>query len=67
MWKKLELASELECNIGGTLDWERKQLLDSNAGKHQLVFFEQFNNTGAIDVKDESALEKISSFKMFLF
>ena len=64
MWQKLELASELESDIGGTLDWERKQLLDCNAGKPHLVLFEQLNNTGAIDVKDESVLEKISSFKM---
>ena len=64
LWQKLELASELESDIGGSLDWERKQLLDCNAGKNQLIFFEQLNNTGAIDVKDESVLEKISSFKM---
>ena len=64
MWQKLELASELESDIGGTLDWERKQLLDCNAGKPHLVLFEQLNNTGAIDVKDESVLEKISSFKV---
>ena len=64
MGQKLELASELESDIGGTLDWERKQLLDCNAGKPHLVLFEQLNNTGAIDVKDESVLEKISSFKV---
>ena len=36
-----------------------------NAGKTQLVSFDQSNNTGAIDVKmDGSVLEEKSSFKM---
>ena len=47
------------------MDWGRKWLVDFNAGKTQLVSFDQSNNTGAIDVKmDESALEEKSSFKM---
>ena len=45
--------------------WGRKWLVDSNAGKTQLVSFDWFNNTGAIDVKiDWSVLEEKSSFKM---
>ena len=41
------------------MDWGRKWLVDFNAGKTQLVSFDQSNNTGAIDVKmDESALEE---------
>ena len=40
-------------------------LANFNAGKTQLVSFEQSNNTGAIDVKmDESVLEEKSSFNM---
>ena len=47
------------------MDWVRKWLVDFNAGKTQLVSFEQSNNTGAIDVKmDWSVLEEKSSFKM---
>ena len=47
------------------MDWGRKWLVDFNAGKTQLVSFDQSNNTGAIDVKmDGSVLEKKSSFKM---
>ena len=48
-----------------TLDWGKKWLVDFNAGKTQLVLFDQSNNNGSIDVKmDGSALEKKSSFKM---
>ena len=47
------------------MDWGRKWLVDFNAGKTQLVSFNQSNNTAAIDVKmDESLLEEKSSFKM---
>ena len=42
-----------------------KGFLDFNAGKTQLVSFDQCNNSGAIDVKmDGSVLEEKSSFKM---
>ena len=41
------------------MDWGRKWLVDFNAGKTQLVSFDQSNNIGAIDVKmDESVLEE---------
>ena len=47
------------------MDWYRKWLVDSNAGKTQLVLFDQSNNTSAIDVKrDWSVLEEKLSFKM---
>ena len=40
-------------------------VVDFNAGKIQLISFDQFNNTLAINVKmDESFLEEKSSFKM---
>ena len=46
------------------MDWGRKWLLDFNAGKTQLVSFNQ-TNTGTIDVKiHEYMLEGKSSIKM---
>ena len=47
------------------MNWGKKWLVDSNAGKIQLVSFDQSNNNGSIDVKmDGSILEEKSSFKM---
>ena len=47
------------------MDWGRKWLVDSKAGKTQLVSFDWSNNANAIDVKmDVSAVEEKSSFKM---
>ena len=47
------------------MDWNRKWLDDFNAGKTQLVSFDQSNNTGAIEVKlDGSILEEKFYFKM---
>ena len=65
LWQQLELTSEFEPDLRDTVDWGRKWLIDFNAGKIQLVSFDQSNNTGAIDVKiDESVLEEKTSFKM---
>ena len=65
LWQQLELASELESDLRDTLDWGRKWLVNFNAGKTQLVRFDQSKNTGAIDVKmDGSVLEQKISFKM---
>ena len=62
LWQQFELASELESDLQDTVDWGEKWLVDSNAGKTQLV---SFDNTGSIDVKmDWSVLEKKSSFMM---
>ena len=33
------------------MDWGKKWLVDFNAGKSQLVLFDQSNNTGTIVVK----------------
>ena len=42
-----------------TLDWGRRQVVDFNAGKTQLVSFGQSNNTGANGAKmNECILEK---------
>ena len=65
LWQRLELASELESDLGDTVDWSRKWLVDFNAGKSQLVLFDRTNNTGAIDIKmDGSVFEKKLSLKM---
>ena len=65
LWQQLELASKLESDLRDTVDWDRKWLVDFNAGKTQLVSFDWSNNNGSIDVKmDGSVLEEKSSFKM---
>ena len=47
------------------MDWGKKWLVELNAGKTQLVSFDQSNNNGSIDVKmGGSILEEKSSFKM---
>ena len=65
LWQQLELASELESDLGDTVDWGKKWLVDFNAGQTQLVSFDLCNNNGSIDVKiGGSILEEKSSFKM---
>ena len=65
LWQQLELASEIESDLRDTVSWDRKWLVDFNAGKTHLVSFDMSNNTGAIDVKiDRSLPEEKSSFKM---
>ena len=59
LWQQLELASELESDLQDTVDWGRKWLVDFNAGKTQLVLFDQSNNNDSIDVNmDSSVLEE---------
>ena len=58
LWQQLELASELESDLRDTVDWGKKWLVDFNAGKTQLVSFDQSNNTGAIDVKMDGSVFK---------
>ena len=51
-WELLnKLASALESDLRDTVDWGKKWLFDFNAGKTQLVLFDRFNDTGAIDCK----------------
>ena len=65
LWQQLELASELKSDLGGTVDWGKKWLVDFNGEKSQLVSFGRSSNSGYIDVKmDESVLDEKSSFKM---
>ena len=59
LWQPLELASELESDLQDTVDWDRKWLVEFNAGNTQPVSFDRSNNFVAIDVKmDVSVLEK---------
>ena len=47
------------------MDWDKKRLIDFNAGKTQLVSFDRSNNNGSTDVKmDGSVLEEKPSFKI---
>ena len=65
LWQQLQLASEFEFDLGDLVYWGNKWLVDFDAGKTQLVLFDQSNNNGSIDVKmDGSVLEEKSSFKM---
>ena len=64
LWPQLELASELESDLQDTVDWGKVWLVEFNAGKTQLVSFDQSNNSGSINVKmGGSILEEKSSFK----
>ena len=64
-WEQFKLASELESDLGYTVDWAKKWLVDFNAEKTQLVSFDQSDNTGSIDVKmDGSFFVEKSSLKI---
>ena len=39
LWQQLELASELEPDLRDIVDWDKKWIIDFNAGKTQLVSF----------------------------
>ena len=56
LWQQLELASEIESDLRDTADWDKKWLADFNAGKTQLVSFEQPNNNGSIDKKMDGSV-----------
>ena len=59
------MFSELESDLKDIADLGKKWLVDLNAGKTQLVLFDQSNNNGSIDKKiDGSVLEEKLSFKM---
>ena len=59
------MASELEFDLRGTVDWGEKWFADFNTGKTQVVSFDRSNNNGFVDVKmDGSVLEGKSCFKM---
>ena len=56
MWQKLELASELESDLQGTVEQGKKWLVDFITGTTQLVSFDQSNDNGSIDVKMDGCL-----------
>ena len=59
------MASELKSDLQDTVDWGKKWLVDFNAGKTQLVSFDQSNNNGSIDIeKDGFVLQEKSSCNM---
>ena len=59
LWQQVELASELESDLIGTINWDRKWIVDFSAGKTELVSFDCSINTGAIDVQmDGLVLQK---------
>ena len=63
--QQLELASHLEYDLRDIVDWDKKWLVDFNAGKTQLVFFDWPNDASSVAVKmDGSILEQKPSFKM---
>ena len=65
LWRQFELASQLEFDLRGTVDWSGKWFLDFNARKTQLVSFDRSNNNGSIDVKMYgSVLKEKSCFQM---
>ena len=70
LWEKCYLEqsesnNELESDLRDTVDLGRKWLVNFNAGKAQLVSFDQSNSTGAFNVKmDEPVIEEKSYFKM---
>ena len=51
LWQQFELASELESELRNTLNSGKNWLVDFNAGKTQLVLFNQSYNNGSIEVK----------------
>ena len=65
LWQQLELAFELESDLGDTVGLCKKWLVHFSGGKTQLVLFDQSDNNGSIDMKmDGFVLEENSSFNM---
>ena len=67
LWQQLELASEYESELQDTVDWSTKELIDFNAGKTQLAFFNQTINSDVIDVKMERSPFEENVGTAFLF
>ena len=64
LWQQQKLASKFKSDLGDTLDWGKKWLINFNTEKTQLVLLGWSYNTVAIDVKmDRSILEEFD----FLF
>ena len=67
LWQLLEVDSELESDLGDTVDWGRKWLVDFNVGKIHLVSFDMSNNCGGVDLKMAGSVLDKKSFKMLLY
>ena len=50
LWQQLELASELGSDLRDTVDWAKKWLFDFNAGKTQLVSFDQSDSSNVNEI-----------------
>ena len=61
LWQELELVAEFESGLQDTVDWDRKYLVDFNAGKTQLVSFDCSNDTGPIDLKNGWVCQALKS------
>ena len=65
IWKQVEMSSSLESDLRDTVEWGNRWRVSFNAGKTQLVSFDQSSNSGVIDIKMEKAvLEEKSSFRL---
>ena len=53
LWQQLEMATELESDLWDIMNWGRKQLVDFNTGKTQIILFELSNDTGCYWYEDE--------------
>ena len=58
LWQQLKLTSELKSDLWDTVNWGKKCLVHFNAGKMQLVSFNQSTDTGSIDVKMGGSVHK---------
>ena len=64
LWQQLELPSELEFDLRDAVNRGRKWLVDFNAGKTQLVWFDRSNNSDTIDMKMDGFFLEGKCFKM---
>lgn len=68
LWQWLELVFELGSDLQDGVDWDRKWLVDLNAGKALFVWFNRFDNFVAVDVNmNGSVLDKNSFLKILGF
>ena len=64
LWQQLELPSELEFDLRDAVSRGTKWLVDFNAGKTHLVWFDQSNNSDTIDMKMDGFFLEVKCFKM---
>ena len=65
--QQLQLASELESDQRGTVDWGWMWLVEFSSRETQLISSDWSNNSGAIDVKMMSLFLKEEAGTLFLF